>query len=291
MRRRSAKRAWLENRDLLLFLVFSVSLLLFFGCLLLIPRAESTPLLRGCALLLSLCLPALFYLRSENGETFALWGRKKQKISPLRLLPFALAALLLGVFVAELFDLSLGKELLFSRFAYENAFSLAGLASALTYAFASALLSFGFLENQLSSQGRAVSLVAPAIVFAALAAAPKATPVLFLIGLMLALSQPLFGGLAPLLGSFAFTVGGYFASVGLFTSARLPFVTRPVFLLVAGLLSLILLFVAFYRVPLRAALQSRVRTQKRPAVFWGSFSLLVLLLSLFYSLFLTKWIG
>lgn len=292
MMRMRAGRAWLQNRNLLLFLVFLFSLLLFFGCLSLIPEEKSSPLLRGSAVLLSLCLPALFYLRSDNGEAFAFWKAEGRVASPLRLLPFGISMLLFGVCLAELMQVPSGQTLLFSRFAYAQAFSLDSLASALCYAFAGALLSFAFLGNQLASQGSVVSLVAPAFVFCSLAAAPLALPLLFVAGILLGIAQRLFGGIAAsMLGTVALVLGGYFTSVGLLSASRFAFLERPVFLLVSALLCLALLFVAFYRAPIREALHSTVRTKKRPALLWGSFSLFVLLLSLFYSLFLTKWIG
>ena len=275
----------LKNKELLLWIVSSVSLLFFFVTLCFIPKtSEMASFLRGTAFLLTLCMPALFYLRSipvlqekdeERTTAFVFW----------RFLLFAVGSLLFGAFLAELIGVRTEKSLLFSLFAFPSSFSMISLASLLAFAFSLTFLPYALLSKHLLKQGSIFGAVlAPACLFTSLFFSYKAMPLLFFYGVVLSLQlwQSKSYLSLPICTACLF-FGGYSVSVGFFHAELFSFFPRPLFILLLCVVSLACFFCAFHYKDIKKAWQYRKPSKYMRAVCL-LFSLAFLLLSLLFSL-------
>ena len=278
---------WLHNRGLLLILIASFSLLLFFSCLLFVKGEGSggEALLRGCAVLLSLAMPSFFYLRSAGNEHAFVFG----KLPPLRALPrvllFGLGAFALGLLFGTLGTKDGG---LFSVFAYPTAFSVSSLASLLAYAFGTAFLPFGLLASHLSESGRLGILLPVASLYAAFAFSLTGSALMLLFGLLLSLLYLAYRSFFSVLGvNAAFLLGGY-VGVLLPDTGASPLVLS---ILLAALAAALLFGSLDYAALRRAVRELPSGKDTKKWVLWALFGVLALVSSLLLSLFVLENIG
>lgn len=279
--------SWIHNRGLLLILIASFSLLLFFLCLLFVGGKESggEALLRGCAVLLSLAMPSFFYLRSAGNEHAFVFG----KLPPLRALPrvllFGLGALALGLLLGTV---GTKWDGLFSVFAYPTAFSVSSLASLLAYAFGTAFLPFGLLASHLAKEGRLGILLPVASLYAAFAFSLTGSVLMLLFGLLLSLLYLAYRSFFAVLGvNAAFFLGG-FLGVLLPKMGASPLVLS---ILLAALAAALLFGSLDYAALRRAVRELPASESKKKWVLWALFGVLALLSSLLLSLFVLENIG
>ncbi len=283
---KSASRAWLKNKSTLLFAVLTVSFVFYFLCLCFVPKTngEGGSLLRGCAAILALLLPALFYLRSVDDEGVSAPEEKKPSHPLWRDLLFVLGSFAGGVFLAQMMGVTEGTALLASGFAYPDAFSVASFSAMCAMAFAFAFLPFGLLGPHLAGRGSCGAIFSTAFLYAALFFSPKASPWLLLFGLALALVRLQSGRFLSVLAcNFCFAFGGYGMSAGLFGEGAPFLLPSFVLRLIAGILALLCFLLAFdYRL-WRDAWRNRLRGAWRDSLLWTVFGAAIFAASLLLS--------
>ena len=100
---KAKKSAFPEKQNILLLSILFFSLLLFFFAIRIVPQtySEGRELLLGAALILALCMPSFFFLRSAEGEALSFLGDAPALRTLPLLLLFSLGAFSLGAFLAE----------------------------------------------------------------------------------------------------------------------------------------------------------------------------------------------
>ncbi len=220
--KRRAKRAWLKNTDILLLAASALSFLLFFACLIAVPKdaiADNRALLVGAGAMLALCLPAAFCLRAVGGDSLSYLGRMPKGASLWRTPMFAIGAFALGVFADRFCALPFMKgDVLLARLPDSggNAFVLA--IAYLILSFATVLLPFGLLSEHLFRQGIWEAVLPSAFLYAAFLFSFCASPIFLFFGLLLSLLRLQSSSfLSAFLCNAALMAGIFASNVGAFS--------------------------------------------------------------------------
>ncbi len=271
---REKKGGFFEKQSLLLLSIVFFSLLFFFFLLCCISPAPSDEgaMLLGTAMLLGLCMPAFFFLRSTVGEGLSFLGNTPGLRTLPSLLLFSLGSLSAGAFLAECL-MADGSALLFSRLAFPSEVTPFSIAAVIVYAFTVAFVPFGLIYSYLAPKGTLLSLLVSCFFFTALSFSLEGLPYFLLLGLLLGLIRWQSGTfLAPLLGTMFLSFGGYAVVTGLFDYQRLMGLSQDSFLLWSGILS-VMLFILSQGI-WRHMKESLVPSDKKTLLIWAPFALL-----------------
>lgn len=275
---KAKKSAFPEKQNILLLSILFFSLLLFFFAIRVVPQtySEGRELLLGAALILALCMPSFFFLRSAEGEALSFLGDAPALRTLPLLLLFSLGAFSLGAFLAENLIVG-GSSLLFSRIAVSLTFVPATLATVIVYAFTLAFVPFGVLYSCLAQKGTVAALLASSLFFAALSFSLDSLPYFLLFGLFLGLLRWQNGSfLAPLLGMLFFAFGGYAVVIGALAPKNLANMSHDDFLLWTGIFAALFLLLSQSIRFWRSLREHFVPQNKKTILIWIPFAIFAL---------------
>lgn len=283
-RRDHAVKKSIASKDALLALVLLSSLILFFVCLRLIPGRPASSehaLLRATATLLTLCIPAFFYLHTAEESAEAVLGGTSRIVLPWRHLAFFVGAFCFGVFVSRLSLLGSGLEIsLFSLFRLYRAFSFSSFVALLTFVFATTFLPYGVLFSRVSRLPQVLAVFAMAALYAALGLSLWGMLALFLFGAALALLRLQSFSLLPVfLCNFSFLFGAYADRTDILSFLMLNKLPAWGCLLILGILASVLLFFSLKRRRAMKNIRMNTSEDKTAQYIWIGVSFLLLVVS------------